>query len=109
VLNKKLKVYLDNGDIMESGKGYIVKEYDVNEMVFLKEYKFKKIYVKVYDLYLGDARNTKIICEKYSKDEITLVNASNEQILVQVDNMFRNALAAIDENSISNKIKKLFK
>lgn len=94
---------------MDSNKENVIKEYDVHELVFVKDYKLKKIYVKVYDLYIDNRRGTKIICDKYYKDEITLVNASNEQILVQVDNMFRNAIEVIDENSISNKIKKLFK
>ena len=94
---------------MDSNKENVIKKYDVHELVFVKDYKLKKIYVKVYDLYIDDRRGTKIICDKYYKDEITLVNASNEQILVQVDNMFRNAIEVIDENSISNKIKQLFK
>lgn len=94
---------------MDSNKENVIKEYDVHELFFVKDYKLKKIYVKVYDLYIDDRRGTKIICDKYYKDEITLVNAFNEQILVQVDNMFRNAIEVIDENSISNKIKKLFK
>ena len=89
--------------------GNLIKEYDVHELVFVKDYKMRKIYVKVYDLYIDDRRGTKIICDKYYKDEITLVNASNEQILVQVDNMFRNAVSAVDENSFGNQIKKFFK
>lgn len=109
MLNKRLKVYLNSGGSMGSEKDFVVKQYDIQELVFVKDYKFKKIYVRVYDLCVEDRRCTRLICDKYCKDEINLVNASNDQIVVQVDNMFRNALAAIDENSISNKIKKLFK
>lgn len=94
---------------MDSNKECVVKEYEVHEYVFLKEYKMKKIYVSIYDLNADEGRCTKLFCSKYFKDSVTLINATNEQIIIQVDNMFRNAVEVIDENSFVKKIGNLFR
>ena len=105
MLNKKLKVYLDNGDFMKSDDNRV---YEIVENDYIKKYGHKKLCVRVYDLSVNGGRGTVIYCDN-TDDSITLDNATDEQIMTQVNNMFRNAIESIDENRISNKIKKLFK
>lgn len=88
---------------------YVIKEYDVNEDSYIKEYKGKKIQVDVCDMYFEDCRYTLLYCYKYFDGNIKLVNATDDQIMNEVDNFFRNAIEVIDSKSLIKKIKGLFK
>lgn len=48
-------------------------------------------------------------CPKYDSTIITLNNPSDEQIKNEIKNIIRSAEEIIDEKSIVNKIKRLFR
>ena len=93
---------------MDSDKEFIVKEYVVNEYSYIKEYKGRKIQVDTCDMYFGTTRYTLLYCYKYFDGNMKLVNASNDQIINEVDNLFKMAIEIIDSKSLIKKIKNLF-
>ena len=84
------------------------KVYEIVENDYIKKYGHKKLCVRVYDLCSDGGRGTVIYCDN-TDDSITLDNATDEQIMAQVDNMFRNAVEVLDAKSLTKKIKGLFK
>lgn len=94
---------------MDSDKDYVIKEYDVHEYSYIKEYKGRKIRIDFCDLFYDDCRYTLFYCHKYFDGNMKLVNASNAQIINEVDNLFRIAVEIIDNKSLVKKIKGLFK
>lgn len=92
---------------MESN-GEKVKVYEIVESDYIKKYGHKKLCVRVYDLRSQGGRGTVIYCDN-TDDSVTLDNASDEQIMTQVDNMFRDAVEVLDAKSLTKKIKGLFR
>ena len=84
------------------------KIYEIVETDYIKKYGHKTLCVRVYDLCSDGGRGTTVYCDN-TDDSITLDNATDEQIMAQVDNMFRNAVEVLDSKSLTKKIKGLFK
>ena len=100
---------------MKENVKYVIREVcsgrivEISNYCIVKMYCGKKIKVVVFDGYVDDDRVTKIFCSRDDYSIITLNNATDEQVLQQINNMVRNAMEIIDENSIFSKVKKLFR
>lgn len=84
-------------------------EVEIKQYIGQEIYKVRIIQVEIIDAAYEENRVTKLCCPEYSDEVIVLYNATDLQIKYQMDNLFAIAKEKIDENSIINKVKKLFR
>lgn len=87
-----------------------MEKYGKNIVVYTiqKKYKGRIINIKVRDGYINGIRSTVITCD-YDTGIICFSNGSNEKVQHFIDRKYVFAKKKIDEESIGNKIKKLFR
>lgn len=83
--------------------------YVINKYIVKRTYKGKNILIRVFDSSILGHRITKLCCLKYYEDVVTLSNSTDDQINNEIDNLFNIAQEIIDDKSIVNKVKKLFR
>ena len=82
---------------------------EINQYVDKEVYKLRIIRVNIVDTIFDGNRITKLYCSGYVDYVINLSNATDEQIMNEVNNLFKLAEEIVDEKSVVNKVKKLFR